>query len=120
MTYTLLSAILLLNLRIILSDPFLDVSSFCIACVYNECHQKNQIRRSKMGLTSHLSNTYDAFSSCFLFFLPLESDDNDSDDSDDNDSGSGFTSGSCTFSLFSESSVGGVSSSESVGNVSSS
>ena len=61
-----------LKLRTVWSDSFSDVSSFCITCVYNECHQKNQSRRSKMGLTSHLSDAYDAFSSsCFSFSFLL-------------------------------------------------
>ena len=48
--------------------PFSGVSYCCVACVCNDCHQKNQRRRSKMDLTSHLSDTYDAFSSsCFSF-----------------------------------------------------
>ena len=50
------------------SDSFSDVFSFCITCVCIDCHQKNQSRRSKMGLTSYLSDAYDAFSSsCFSF-----------------------------------------------------
>ena len=37
-----------------------------LAC--NDFHWKNQSRRSKMGMTSHLSDGYDAFSSsCFSF-----------------------------------------------------
>ena len=52
-----------LKLFIILFDTFSDVSSFCVACVCNNCHQKNQNRHSKMGLTSHLSDAYDDFSS---------------------------------------------------------
>ena len=41
---------------------------FSIACVCNDCHRKNKSRRSKMGVTSHLSDAYGAFpSSCFSF-----------------------------------------------------
>ena len=50
----------------------------------------------------------------FLFFIALESDEDVSDESEDEGSGSGFTSGSCSFSFFSENSVGHVSSSQSV------
>ena len=51
----------------------------------------NQNHCSKMGLTSHLSNAYDAFSSlCASFFLALESDEDNSDESDDDGSGSGL------------------------------
>ena len=35
-----------------------------------------------------------------FFFLALESDEDIADESDDEGSGSGFTSGSCTFSFF--------------------
>ena len=70
MTYTLSSVILTLKLRIVLSDPFPNVSYLCIAYVYNDCHQTNQNHRSKMGRTSHLSDAYDAFSSlCASFSL---------------------------------------------------
>ena len=51
---------------------FSDVSYFCVACVCNDYHRKNQSRYSKMGLTSHLSYAYDAFSSsCVSFSLLL-------------------------------------------------
>ena len=51
---------------------FPGVSYFCVACVCNDCCRKNQSRRSKMGLTSHLSDAYDAFfSSCLSFSLLL-------------------------------------------------
>ena len=47
---------------------FFQCFLFFVACVCNDCHRKNQSRRSKMGLTSHLSDAYDAFSSsCFSF-----------------------------------------------------
>ena len=55
-----------------------------------------------------------------FFFFSLESNGDVSDKSVDDGSGSGFTSGSCSFSFFSENSVGRVSSSKSVGSVSSS
>ena len=68
--YTLLSATLPLNVRILLSDPFSDGSSFYIACVCNHCHRTNQNCRSMMGPTSHLSCVCDAFSSyCVSFSL---------------------------------------------------
>ena len=54
----------------------------------------------------------------FLFLRSLESDEDIYDKSNNGGSGSGFTSGSCSFSLFSENSVGRVSSSKSVGRVS--
>ena len=69
-----------------------------------------------MGLTSHLSDAYGAFPSCFFFFA-LESDEDISDESDDECYGSGFTSGPCPFLFFSKNSVGSASSSESVGSV---
>ena len=51
---------------------FFDVSYFFVVYVNNDCHQKNQCRQSKMGITSHLSDTYDAFSpSCASFSLLL-------------------------------------------------
>ena len=53
-----------------------------------------------------------------FFFFALEADEDISDESDDKVSGSGFTSGSCSFLFFSENSVGNVSSSGSVGRVS--
>ena len=55
-----------------------------------------------MGLTTHLSDAYDSFSSsCVSFFFALEFDVDFSDDESDNEgSGSGFTSGSCISSCF--------------------
>ena len=45
---------------------------FYVAYVYNDCHWRNQNHRSKMGLTSHLSDDSDAFSSsCASFSLLL-------------------------------------------------
>ena len=47
-----------------------------------------------MGLTSRLSDAYDAFFFFLIFFLlGAESDDDDSDESDDDGSGSRFTFG---------------------------
>ena len=54
-----------------------------------------------------------------LFFCAHESDDDVSDESDDEGSGSGFPSGSCSFSFFSKNSVGRLSSSKTVGSASS-
>ena len=54
------------------------------------------------------------------FLFDRKSNEDISDESDNEGSGSGFTSGLCSFSFFSENSVGSVSSSESVGTVSSS
>ena len=71
--YTLLSATLPLNVRIILSDPLFDGSSFYVACVCNHCHQTNQNRRSMIGLTSHISCVYDAFSSYRISFSSITS-----------------------------------------------
>ena len=72
LTYTLSSAILPLKLRIILSDPFSNVSYLFVLYVYNACHRTNQNHRLNMGLTSHLSDSYDTFSSsCFSFSLVL-------------------------------------------------
>ena len=56
------SANLPLNVRIILSDPLSDGSSFYVSCVYNHCHSKNLNCRSMMGLTSQFSCFYDSFS----------------------------------------------------------
>ena len=68
--YKLSSAILPLKLRIVLSDPFSDVSYLCVSYIYNDCHWMNQNHRPKMCLTSHFSDAYDAFSSsCFSFPL---------------------------------------------------
>ena len=90
-----------LNLRIVLSDPFSDVSYLCITYVYNDCHRTNHNHRSKMGMTSHLSDAYNPFFFFVrFFFLALESDDDESDESDDDGSGSGFTSGSCVLLCF--------------------
>ena len=89
---------------------FSDVSSFSIACVCNHCHWTSQNRRSMMGLTSHISCVYDAFSSyCVSFFF--------NDESDDDGSGSGSY-GTCSYSFSSENSVGLVSGLFSVGRVS--
>ena len=55
----------------------------------------NHSHHSRMGLTSHISDAYDTFSSsCFSFFFALESDEDISDESDNEGSESGFTSGS--------------------------
>ena len=62
-----------------------------------------------MGLTSHISCVYGAFSSYCVFFFGEESDD------DDSGSGSYIT---CSDSLFSKNSVGRVSGSKSIGRVS--
>ena len=71
-TYMLPSAIFPLKLRIVWSDTFSYVSYFCVAYVYNDCHQRNQNHCSKMGLTIHLSDAYDTFSSsCASFSLLL-------------------------------------------------
>ena len=67
----LLSEIFPLKLRIVSSDPFPDVSYRCVTCVCNNCHEKNQSRRSKMGLTSHLSSAYDTFSYSLFYFSLL-------------------------------------------------
>ena len=52
---------------------FSDVSYFCVIYVYNDfprTNQMNQSHHSRMGLTSHISDAYDAFfSSCFYFSL---------------------------------------------------
>ena len=69
-----------------------------------------------MGLTSHLSDAYDAF--FILFFFTLEYDDDVSGEYDDAGSAFGFTSGSCSFSFFSKNSIGRVSISKSVGRAS--
>ena len=50
-------------MHIISSDPFSGGSSFCIVCVCNHCHLKNQDRSSNISLASHLSDAYDNFSS---------------------------------------------------------
>ena len=55
-----------------------------------------------------------------FFFFALEFDEDVFGDSDDKGSGLGFTSGSCSFSFFSENSAGCVISSKYVGHVSSS
>ena len=68
---------------------------FCVVYVYNYCPQMNQIHHSRMGMTSHLSDACDAFSSFYFYlFLDAESDDdNKSDESDNYGSGSEFTFG---------------------------
>ena len=66
--YTLSSATLPLNVRIIWLDPFYDGSSFYVACVCNHYHRTNQNFRSMMGLTSHISCVYDTFSSYHVSF----------------------------------------------------
>ena len=58
----LLSADFPLNVRIIWSDPFPNGSYFYVACVCNHCHWTNYNCCSMMGLMSHLSCVYDAFS----------------------------------------------------------
>ena len=53
-----------------LIGSFFYVSSFCVACVAcvcNYCHRKNQNFRLEMGLTSHLSDAYVAFSSYCVY-----------------------------------------------------
>ena len=56
----------------------------------------NQSHHLRMGLTSHLSDAYNTFSSFyFSFFFGAESDDDESDKSDDDGSGSEFTFGPC-------------------------
>ena len=114
----LLSAILPLKLRIVSSDSVSVASTFCIACVCNNCHQKNQSRRLNMGQLSHLADADDAFySSCFSFSSILSPMKMSLTNLTMKGSGSGFTSGSCSFFLF-ENSVGPVSSSKPVGLVS--
>ena len=55
-----------------LIGSFFGFFYLCIAYVYNDCHQNNQNYRSKMGLTGHLSDAYNAFSSlCASFPLLL-------------------------------------------------
>ena len=53
-----------------------------------------------MGLTSHISDAYDAFSSSCVFFFALESDEYFSDESGDEVSWSRFTYGFCLSSCF--------------------
>ena len=66
------SAILPLKFRIILSDTFFCISYLCVVYVYNDCHRTNQNHRLKMGLSSHLSDAYNNFSSsCASFSLLL-------------------------------------------------
>ena len=65
------SAILPLKLRIVLSDPFSYVYYHFVPYIYNDCHRTNQNHRSKMGLTTHLSDAYDAFSSSCAYFSLL-------------------------------------------------
>ena len=80
---------------------FFQCFFFYLACVCNDCHRKNQSLRSKMGLMSHLSGAYNAFSySCFSFSSLLSQYEDVSDESDDEGSGSGFTSGLCVSSCF--------------------
>ena len=60
------------SVKVVLSDSFSNVSYFCVAHVYNDCHWRNQNHRSKIGMTSHLSDACDAFSSsCTSFSLIL-------------------------------------------------
>ena len=58
------SAILPLKLCIIWSDPFSDVSYFCVVYVYNDCprmNQSHQSHHSRTGLTSHIFYAYNTF-----------------------------------------------------------
>ena len=66
--YTLLSATLPLNVRIIWSDPFSDRFSSCVVCVCIHCCWTTQNRCLVMGLTNHLSCVYDDFSSYRVSF----------------------------------------------------
>ena len=50
----------------ILIRSFFRMALFLCCCDCNHCHQENQNRCSKMGLTSHLSDAYNAFSSCYV------------------------------------------------------
>ena len=68
LTYTLSSANFPLKLRIVWLYPFTGVYYFCVAYVYNDCHWNNQNHFSKMGLTSHISDAYNAFSSSWASF----------------------------------------------------
>ena len=54
-----------------LIGSFSQCLSFCVVCVCNNCHRTNQNCRSRMGMTSHLFDAYDTFSSywCFPFHL---------------------------------------------------
>ena len=64
------SAILSLKLCIFLSDPLSNVSYLCVVYAYNDCPRMNQSHHLRMGLTIHLSDAYDTFSSfCFSFVL---------------------------------------------------
>ena len=86
--YTLLSATLLLNVRIIWLDTFSNLFSSYVTCVCNHCHQTNQIRCSMMVLAIHFPCVYDAFLLiAFLFF----------DDESENDESGSWSSGTCTF-----------------------
>ena len=54
----------------------------------------NQSHHLRMGLTSHISDAYNIFSSFLLFFfLGADSDEDESNKSDDDGSGSRFTFG---------------------------
>ena len=60
-----------LKLRIVWLDTFFDVYYTCVIYVYNDCHWTNHNHRSKTGLTSNLSDAYDAFSSSYFYFSSL-------------------------------------------------
>ena len=60
-------------MRIIWSDTFSDDSSLNVACVCNNCHYTSLNRWSKMGLMSHLSCDYDAFSFYRVYFSLMRS-----------------------------------------------
>ena len=108
----LLSATLQLNVRIILSDPFSDLSSFYVACVCNHCCRTNQ-NRLTMSLTHPVSYFQRFFFLLCLFLIDLlellsfEKLDFFDDESDDDRSGSGSP-GTYTFPFFSGKLVGCV------------
>ena len=67
------SATLPLNVQIIWSYSLSNGTSFYVSCVCNHCHRTNQNCRSMMGLTSHLSCFYNAFSSYRVYFSSMTS-----------------------------------------------
>ena len=70
--YILFSATLPLNVRIILLDPFFGRYSSYAICICNHYCRTNQNCCSVMGLTSHFSCLFGAFSSYSVsfFYLP--------------------------------------------------
>ena len=94
----LLSVILPLKLRIVLSDPFFwcflylrRLRLYLLSSDETETSLKDGSDKSSFRCLRRF------FFFMYFFYLALESDENDSDESNDEESGSRFTSSSCFF-----------------------